>query len=164
MKDPVKVVKLVRLVFVSVGLLFFAVGSYMLYDTYEFMQTSQKTIGVVLSVDRIVSRDSNGTSITYSPVFRYEDATGQPFESSPRLRSSSYNFAIGSNVSVRFDPTNPQDVRVDGFFSTWGFGGIFAFMGAFFTIIGFVVPRYFTPSGRVRRAESGDHVSTVRRQ
>lgn len=163
-KDPVKVAKLVRLVFMSVGLIFFCVGSYMLFDTYKFMQTSQTTTGVVLSVDRVVTQDEDGTSITYSPVFRYEDANGAPFTGSPALRSSGYNFPIGSEVAIRFDPTNPQDVRVDGLFSIWAFGGIFAFMGALFTLVGFFVPRYFSPSRWAARVEGNDHTPAVRRQ
>lgn len=130
--------KWVGRLFILVGSIFFIVGGFLLWGAYDFMQTAQRTTGVVLSVDRIVTRDSDGTSVTYSPTFRYADLSGALHESSPSLRSSAYNFPIGSEVEILFDPAQPTTIRVDGFFSTWGFPGAFAAFGALFIVIGAV--------------------------
>ncbi len=67
--------KLVRWIFVAVGLIFAAVGASFLYSTYTFQQTAIATTAEVLSVEtfRKRKRDNDGrmkTSITYEPTLR----------------------------------------------------------------------------------------------
>lgn len=38
------------------------------------------------------------------------------------MSSSSYNFNVGSKVNILYDIRNPEILRMDTWFATWGFG------------------------------------------
>jgi hypothetical protein len=138
--------KLVRWIFLAVGLVFTGMGVSFLYTSYSFRQTALTTTAEVLSVERIKTRkrDNDGnwkTTISYKPTLRYEDQFGARHVGAPNLRSSSYNFPVGSEVEVSFNPDDPSDMRVNDFMSTWGFGAIFTLFGVIFVAIGWFVTR-----------------------
>lgn len=138
--------RLIAWLFLAIGLIFAAVGAAMLYKTYIFQQTALATTAKVLSVEIIKKRkrDRDGhmkTSITYKPTLRYEDQYGTQHVGAPSITSSSYNFAVGSDVAIAFAPDNPGEMRIDDFLSNWGFGGFFFLFGSVFAVIGWFVGR-----------------------
>lgn len=156
-KDPANKIWLVRWIFLAIGGLFTLVGAWLLYGSYSFQQTAIITTAEVLSVEKFVSRkrDNDGntkTSITYEPTLRYKDQYGSRHVDKPNLRSSSYNFPIGSEVEIAFNPDDPAELRINDFMSKWGFGGFFMLFGLVFMTIGWVATRSIE---RKREARAG---------
>jgi len=58
--------------------------------------------------------------------------TASRSSSSRRRWSSSPSHKAGENVDVLYDPDDPSDAKLSGFFDLWGLPGIFLFIGAVF--------------------------------
>ncbi len=132
---------LIRIVFILMGLALVAFGAWQFYSSYSFQQTAVETTAKVLSVETVTrqERGSDGywkTTTTYAPMLQYTDLSGRAHVSTPNLPSSSYDFAIGSDIEVLYDATAPADVRISGFTSTWGFGSAIFLFGILFAVIG----------------------------
>ena len=155
------VAKLVRWVFLAVGLIFMSVGAWLIYGAYVFQQTAIIGMAEVLSVERIETRerDRDGdkkTTVTYRPALAYDDHYGVARVGTPSLQSSTYNFAVGTEVEVAFYPDDPSEVRINDFLSNWGFGGAFFAFGSVFVVIGWFV------TYRIERKVAGGAVQRQR--
>lgn len=124
--------RFIGLIFTLIGLIFFAVGAALTYSTYDFMNSALTTTGQVISVD---SSYTDGTT-TYQPTFTYFDTEGKKHQGTPFISSSSYNFDIGAKMDILYDSRDPTSVRLNGWFSTWGFGILFMISGIIPILIG----------------------------
>ena len=123
---------LVIFVVIGAGLLVAAVGSFQ--STQGFIASADVTTGVVVDLERRESRDSDGNrSVTYYPVVQYRLPSGgtRQFRSSTGSNPPSYR--QGQEVEVLYQPDNPRDARINGFFSLWGMTMILSVMGVAFT-------------------------------
>ncbi len=130
-----------RLIVIAIGLLIACVGAGLLYSSYSFLQTAVSATGTVVSVETIRERKrvTDGDwedSVTHLPTVRYTGADGVQREVETAMRSSAYNFAVGSEVSIYVDPAAPETVRINDFMSNWGFCGIFLGFGLIVTLLG----------------------------
>jgi len=115
-----------------VPLIFVGIGGYMLVDAIRFAGVAVKTVGVVIDLD--VDSDSDGT--TYTPVFRYVDSAGVRRSGRTHIASSEYDYAIGTEEEILYDPAAPEDgVRINGLFSLWGFPLIFLGLGLIVLVV-----------------------------
>ncbi len=132
------------LVFMGVGVLMFLGGLYLFYDAVAFAQRAESAVGEVINVEQHTSRDSEGDlSITYTPTFRYTDATGQVREGAPSMSSSEYDYGIGEQEDILYDPDDPTDVRVDSFWSLYLMAIMLVIFGVVFGGAGYLVRRVF---------------------
>lgn len=115
-------------IFGIIPLVFVLVGTWMLMGTIDFMNAALPTTGEVVRV--IERHDDDGT--TYTAVFRYTDERGAAQEGRTHISSSGYDFARGERVAILYDPASPGTIRVDGWFSIWGFPAIFLLIGLLF--------------------------------
>lgn len=109
-------------------------GGFMARNTLAFRARAVSAEGVV--VDLIQKRDSKGSS-TWSPEVEYRTADG---ETRTYVSSSSSNppaWDRGEKVTLRYDPDNPERVRLDGFMDNWFGPTILGGMGAVFSLVGF---------------------------
>ncbi len=114
------------LLFILFPLIFVGVGGYMLLDAIRFSGVAVGAVGTVVDVD--VHSDSDGT--TYTPIFRYTDQDGRDHQAPTHISSSGYDYSIGSQEWILYDPGAPNDeVRIDGVFSLWGLPVIFTSVG-----------------------------------
>ena len=132
-----------RLAFSLFSLVFFAVGAGILYANYSFMQNAEETVGTVIHVS--INRDDDGT--TYKPTVKFT-VDGRDYEAQSWMSSSGYDFSIGEKIPVLYDVDDPQSIRLNYFMEKWGFGGIFATIGAVMFIIGTFVGRKRKPKRR----------------
>jgi hypothetical protein len=131
---------------VGVGLLVGAAISYR--QTQQFLTHSIQATGTVISLERGVSRNSDGeTSVTYTPVVRYAAADGQEHRFASSMSSSPPAYQVGQEVSVRYDPAPPFKAEINDFLSlNFGtlicglMGTIFAAIGGFMTLLCFIRP------------------------
>lgn len=127
----------VKWVFTLVGAIFLLVGVFLTYQTNDFMNNAVGTSGTVVAVETIYSND--GTS--YKPTFSYVDQTGKQYQAETFISSSSYNFSRGTLVDIFYDTRDPSDIRIDSWFSIWGFGFIFMAIGIVPLVIGTFIGR-----------------------
>lgn len=127
-----KVIAIVKYTFTLIGIGMLA-GAFLLYkSTSSFLAEATKTEGTV--VDLIRSQSSNST--TYRPVVHFLGQNGQTIEFVSSTGSNPPSYSKGQKVEVMYRPTEPQDAKINGFFSLWG-GPIFlSGIGAVFFIIG----------------------------
>jgi Protein of unknown function (DUF3592) len=128
--------------FAGIGLLLLAVAAVTTILTFRFVADSERADGTVVDLRESYDPEDNTTS--YYPVVRFETADGRQirFES-----DASTSDDVGDTVEVLYDPDDPEDAKLAGFFNLWGLSLIFGALGAAFTGVGgYLVHRTRAPS------------------
>ncbi len=121
--------------FLVLGVVFLLVAAVTLVLTLRFVVGAERTTGTVVGLSR--ETDSEGdvfffptvrftTSDERTIVFRSSSGSGSP----PRL---------GDRIDVLYDPDDPQDARLSGFFHLWLAPIVFGFIGAVATSVSLVI-------------------------
>lgn len=127
-----KALVIVKYIFTLIGI-GMLVGAALIYrNTSSFLAGASKAEGTVVELVR--SRSSN--SITYQPVVQFAGQSGQTIEFVSSISSNPPEYRIGQKIPVLYDPADPQDARITGFFSLWGGSAILGGMGGVFFLIG----------------------------
>ncbi|MEE9454555.1 MAG: DUF3592 domain-containing protein [Paracoccaceae bacterium] len=125
----VKTTRSVRRVLGVLGFIFLLAGAGLMVNSFIFKSNALEVTGTVVAVGKNYS-DEGG--VTYQPTFRFLDAEGNKHRAQTSLSSSRYNYKIGERVDILYDQRDPSNIRVDSWFSVWGFAAIFAvFLGVF---------------------------------
>ena len=124
---------IVKLVFGLVGVVML-VGAWLLYqNTTEFIASASRAQGEVIELLRVESSRRN-SSDTWRPLVRFKAPSGEIVEFAPSSSSSPPAYDKGEVVGVFFDPADPKDARLDGFFDLWGGATIVGGLGAVFLV------------------------------
>lgn len=127
-----KVIAIVKYVFTLVGI-GMLVGAFLIYkSTSSFLAEATKAEGTV--VDLVQSRSSDST--TYRPVVHFINQNGQKIEFMSTTGSNPPSYSKGQKVEVLYRPTEPQNAKINGFFSLWGGSVIVGGLGGVFFLIG----------------------------
>lgn len=129
-----------EIVFFIVGLLFAAIGGYMLWDARRFARRAVRGDGLVIGFAVNERRGKSGSRTTYSPVIRYRHE-GEEYQFTGRIGSSHVTRSIGDPVAILISPDDPGDARLDGPGMQF-FGGVFLVLGlgtmaVFFSVFDF---------------------------
>lgn len=133
------------------SLIWLAVGGLFTLDTMRFLPGTLSANGTIIHCDysivvqhvnsNVHVNNNNGQSYTCDPTVSFATQSGQRVTITTSSSSSTYH--AGDAVSVRYHPNDPQDARIDDFFTMWGgllIGGfgflIFLFVGLFALIRG----------------------------
>ena len=131
---------IVKLVFGIVGVVML-VGAWLLYqNTTEFIASASRAQGEVIELLRVESSRRN-SSDTWRPLVRFKAPSGEIVEFAPSSSSSPPAYDKGEVVGVFFDPADPKDARLDGFFDLWGGATIVGGLGAVF--LAFAIGMHF---------------------
>jgi hypothetical protein len=125
--------KLIGIVFSSIGLLFFLIGGVFLYNEYAFFQTAVKVQGSVVD---IVSRSGSKGGTQYYPVIEFRSETGQRYTFESGGVSSESEYKTGNPVTVHYDPKYPNDAKLEGWGDLIIIGAVFGGIGIVFGSIG----------------------------
>lgn len=127
---------LLAIIFSFVGLGLLGGSIYSFITTKNWLSESYQSNGKVIDLVERESTDSDGyRSITYAPVVEYQFGEETfVFESS--VSSDPPSHKVGQYVNVRYDPKNPNDAKIDSFFSLWFLTIILGLLGVIFTIVG----------------------------
>ena len=120
-----------KIIFRIMGFMFLVAGAVLTFLAYDFMNNALPVSGRVVSVE-VISRDD---SVSYKPTIRFVDWAGRKQSGQTFMSSSKYNFDVGEDVDILYDTRDPESLRMDTWFATWGFGLIF--LGA--SVIPFIV-------------------------
>lgn len=152
--------KYVGPIFTCVGTLFAAVGIYLVMDAVHFSGQAQEGIGEVIAVDTHYSTDSDGRrTTTYAPTIRFQSIDGDTYEAETHIRSSGYDYSIGTEVEILYDPADPDEVRINSFWSLYMLPGMFTLMGSLFAILGAFL--WWNKIGHGQRTQSSMTGGTV---
>lgn len=108
----------IKFLFRLMGLAILIGGGVLTFITYDFMDNALPTTGSVVSVEVNYGDDS----VSYKPTIRYIDYAGRKQRGETFMSSSSYDFKVGSKVNILYDIRDPNNLRMDTWFATWGFG------------------------------------------
>ncbi|MEM8603584.1 MAG: DUF3592 domain-containing protein, partial [Cyanobacteria bacterium P01_H01_bin.121] len=116
--------------FVGIGML---VATYFFYtNTQTFLDSAIAAEGTVIELIRSRSNDST----TYRPIVQFTSPSGEPIEFVSSVGSNPPRYKPGQTVAILYNPENPQNARLDGFFALWGSSLILGGIGTSFTATG----------------------------
>lgn len=127
---------LLVLCYLTFSLVLILVGLVNWYRLRQFVQTAQRTTGIVID---FVPRGGRGRP-TYSPTVRFKTIEGREVEFTEALSSRPPGYEINEQVPVLYDPENPEHARV--FKSHWRlyyFALLYGGLGIVFFIVYLVV-------------------------
>lgn len=116
------------LCFIGAGIFLLTAVSSSIYSIY-FLSSSIQTTAVVAE---IVERKDDEGHVSRTPVYNYEDASGEEFTD----RSSTgdgRDFDVGDTIPIRYLKTSPHQSRIDYFAHHWMLP---IFMAIFSTLLG----------------------------
>jgi hypothetical protein len=126
-----KSVGVLKFVFGLVAVLMLA-GAWLLYqNTTQFIASASRAQGEVIELLRVESSRRNGSD-TWRPLVNFKVPSGETIEFAPSSSSSPPAYDKGEVVGVFFDPADPKNARLDGFFDLWGGATIVGGLGAVF--------------------------------
>ena len=126
--------KLFRIIFSSVGLLFLIIGISSLLDTRSFLEEAFIANGTVVDLTESYSSDST----TYKPVVEFKTINNQFITFTSSTGSNPPSYHIGEAVDVVYEQNFPNDAKIRSFFTLWGLGTVLFLMGSVFFSIGFI--------------------------
>lgn len=129
------------LIITVIGLILLAAAGYMIVTDYQFSKHALSVQGEVIEYTEYESySEEEGTSKSYSPVFRYE-INGQTLTTKGK-GSDSPNLAIGEKINILVDQTNPEIVLPDTFRDRWFIPLILGFSSFVFLGFAYLMKRF----------------------
>jgi hypothetical protein len=135
---PDRLLHWVPRLFLAIGFVLLVLGAVTLVRTLQFVSGAEHATGTVVELSR--SSDSEGT-VTFHPVVRFTTAEGRTVEFVSSTGSSPPDHSAGDRVEVLYDPDDPQDARLTGFFDLWLLPLVFGVMGLGFSAAALFVIR-----------------------
>lgn len=130
-----KTISVLKYTFTAIGLAML-IGAFLLYsNTQDFLKTAVTANGTVVAL--VPSR--SGDSVTYAPVVQFQDKTGRLIEVKSSSSSNPPSYYEGEIVEVFYQERAPQDAKINGYFSLWGFPTILGGLGILFFLVGFSI-------------------------
>lgn len=130
-----KVLSVIKYLFSAIGVALLAGAFYLYQSKQEFLEKADRVQGTV--VELIAKRSDKST--TYAPVVVFKTKKGQEIKYFSSVSSNPPSYSEGENVEMLYDPQNPHDASINGFFSLWLGPLILSILGAIFFIIGSVI-------------------------
>lgn len=93
-------------------------GAYAGYVSWMLEQGGERTTGNVVRLEE--SNSSEGGCCVYSPVIEF-NANGQTYSFESGNASDPPAYDIGQEVSVLYDPANPETAQINSFIERWVF-------------------------------------------
>jgi hypothetical protein len=151
--------RVVRLVFVAVGMLFLGRAAYLALSTASLLHQSIEVDGRIVAV--VQMHKAIHTGLTYAPVFRFPLEDGRPFTVQSGVHANPPEFRGGERVKVYYQRGHPERAVIDSVGQLWRDDLALAFVGLIFVALGTILtnPRW---SGRGRVVLPGDRDGMLR--
>lgn len=106
--------KFITITLIGIGMV---IGAFLIYQS-----TSSFLVGATTAEGTVVKLIQSGTgkSARYKPVVHYIDQTGQTIEFVSQNGSNPPSYSRGQRVEIVYHPMEPQNARINDFFSLWG--------------------------------------------
>ena len=119
-----------------------------LYD-WHFTRVARAATGTVTEMR--TSQGHDGNDLTYAPVFRFIDDSGQGHTVASSLYQSPPAFQVGDSVPVLYLPANPQSARINTFGQVWFIPIFLGIFGTTWVLIGQIILRWPQIWARIKR-------------
>ncbi|KJG55992.1 hypothetical protein UA38_16625 [Photobacterium kishitanii] len=121
-------------IFVSIiGVCFLTGSVFSSIITFDFIKSAVTGSGEIIRLAE--SRSDN--SVSYAPVVYFSDSNDIGYEFTSSVSSNPPSYQVGEFVEVMYLESNPNEAKINGYFSLWGLSLILAFLGVVFSSIGF---------------------------
>ncbi len=127
-----KSVKVMRRVFMLVGLAMLAGAGWLYRGERTFVSRAATVQGTV--VDLVRTPGSKKT--TFRPTVRFETADGEAVEFTSSVGSNPPSYRRGERVEVLYLPESPREAKLHDYFSLWGPATVVGGIGAALFLIG----------------------------
>ncbi len=99
----------------------------------------------------MIEQKDKDEGTVYFPVFTFTDAQGTVHTIHSSSGSSPPDYEVGDSVPVLYSPNDPENAKIDSFFSVWGISLITGILGGIYLPAGLIV--WFWPAiiGNFRR-------------
>lgn len=114
-------------------------GLFLAFSSFVWVSNAVETTGTVTSVISKFNEPANGTAPLYSPVFSYTKTDGTQATAALGLASPEFNFEIGSEHTILYNPAKKGDIRFPGFTFAYFGAVIILSIGAMFALISLVL-------------------------
>jgi len=119
-QNSINVPFLVGALFAAVGLVFCGVSANSFLSSRSFFAKALEADGVVVGLTEIIYEDNDDReSILYAPEVVFSTADGEEVTFTSGVGSSPPNYRIGQQVKVFYEPTEPQNAKVDSWLERW---------------------------------------------
>jgi len=100
--------------------LFVLAAGLLAFDSYHFISQAERTTGEVVHVYAWDGWNPwDGDTTDFSPVFRYRFSDNELTEASTGQSSPNWNYKIGSQHAIYFNPHSKTDVKQNNFEQLW---------------------------------------------
>ena len=104
-------------IFTVAGLALLAFGVISIPGTISLVINSEMTEGTVVGVSQHQQMEGGPT---YAPTVTFVTKDGRSIRFTSNVSSGSWKDRIGESVTVRYDPADPTNARIDSLFQLWG--------------------------------------------
>ena len=129
-----KIVRIIRNVFLVLGIGLLAGTIAMLMSTESFLHRAATVTGTVIGND--VTIDSQDGSTSYHPRFEFQTPDGRNVVVRSSTGSNPPSFSEGDAVTVLYEPQSPEKAKIRSFAQLWLGTLILGIFGVVFTAIG----------------------------
>lgn len=133
-----KTISIVKYVFLLVGCGLLIGASFLFKNTQSFLKIAERTQARVVDLVASESRDTDNSrgSVTYRPVVEFLTKEGEKITFTSSSGSYPPSYSRGETIEVFYLPSDPEEAKIDDFFSLWGIAAIFGGLGTAFFLIG----------------------------
>lgn len=125
MRDPRQFLFWVKIGLAGMGAIFLAIGVGVGISNVRFASNAKRADGVV--VELVWSHSGKGGS-SAAPMVRFE-VDGKPFTFRGGVSSRPPSYDVGEKVRVLYDPEDPSNAKIDGFWELYLLPFIFTLLG-----------------------------------
>lgn len=125
-----KIVSIIKylITVVGLGMLF---GAFSLYtNTQDFIS------GAVAANGKVIELVRSSDSTTYKPVVQFKTKNGKIVQFTSSSGSNPPSYSQGDVVEVLYEESSPNQAKIKGLFSLWGWAIILGVLGTVFSLIG----------------------------
>ncbi len=135
MADRLNLVKVVLIIMMLGGIAFSILGVKALVNSRHFLANATAATGTVTDIHRVIQDNEP----SYYPIVEFVTLRERVvrFEAD----ESNADLQVGDSIKILYDPANPQEARVDTWFSRWGGAIVMLCVGLGLIIIPAVVYR-----------------------
>ncbi|MEI6894962.1 MAG: DUF3592 domain-containing protein [Colwellia sp.] len=127
-----KLISKIKIISPIIGICFIIAAALLAKSTSNFITFSASVEGEVIG---LVESISNG-SVTYAPVVGFFTLNESYYEFESSVSSSPPAYRVGESIGILYLTTDPNEAKINGFFSLWGGAVILALFGVVFLSIG----------------------------
>lgn len=128
-----------NLPFVGIGGGFGLIGAFMLRGAYGQVQKTRAFLGIARRTPgRVVelAEGSGNKGPVYYPIIEFRVGVEAPRRFRSDVGSRPASHAVGDEVTVLWDPNDPESPQIQSFATVWGMAVLMGIMGAVFLIAG----------------------------